>query len=58
MRARSTPRATSGFTLIELMVVHVIIGVLAAAAAHSINNNNSARERRALASDVARKQQK
>jgi len=59
MRVLSPRRAaTSAFTLIELMIVLVIVGVLAAAAAPSFTKDNRAREGRDLASDVARELQK
>lgn len=54
-RARSSTR---GFTLTELMIVVVIVGVLSALAAPSFNKDNRAREGRALSSDVARELQK
>jgi len=47
-----------GFTLTELMVVVVIVGVLSAVAAPSFTKDNRAREGRDLASDVARDLQK
>jgi prepilin-type N-terminal cleavage/methylation domain-containing protein len=47
-----------GFTLTELMIVVVILGILSAAAAPSFNKDNRAREGRDLAADVARELQK
>jgi prepilin-type N-terminal cleavage/methylation domain-containing protein len=51
-------RATRGFTLTELMIVVVILGIMSAAAAPSFNKDNRAREGRDLAADVARELQK
>lgn len=51
-------RSSLGFTLTELMIVVVIIGILSAVAAPSFNKDNRAREGRDLASDVARELQK
>ncbi|MES1164598.1 MAG: prepilin-type N-terminal cleavage/methylation domain-containing protein [Verrucomicrobiota bacterium] len=50
--------ANRGFTLTELMVVVVIVGVLAAAAAPTFNKDNRAREGRDLTASVARELQK
>ncbi|HEX2660883.1 MAG TPA: prepilin-type N-terminal cleavage/methylation domain-containing protein [Polyangia bacterium] len=50
--------ATAGFTLTELMIVLVIIGVLAAVSAPSFTKDNRASAGRDLASDVARELQK
>jgi prepilin-type N-terminal cleavage/methylation domain-containing protein len=55
---RSRAVRSSGFTLTELMVVVVIVGVLSAVAAPSFNKDNRAREGRDLAADVARDLQK
>jgi prepilin-type N-terminal cleavage/methylation domain-containing protein len=51
-------RGTRGFTLTELMIVVVILGILSAAAAPSFNKDNRAREGRDLAADVGRELQK
>jgi type IV fimbrial biogenesis protein FimT len=47
-----------GFTLTELMIVVVILGLLSATAAPSFNKDNRARQGRDLAADVARELQK
>jgi prepilin-type N-terminal cleavage/methylation domain-containing protein len=57
-RIENNWRRAQGFTLTELMVVVVIVGVLGAAAAPSFNKDNRAREGRDLATDVARELQK
>ncbi|MBC8132666.1 MAG: prepilin-type N-terminal cleavage/methylation domain-containing protein, partial [Deltaproteobacteria bacterium] len=51
-------RHTRGFTLTELMIVVVILGILSTAAVPSFNKDNRAREGRDLATDVARELQK
>jgi type IV fimbrial biogenesis protein FimT len=55
---RRTTSATAGFTVTELMIVVVIVGVLAALAAPSFNRDQRSREGRSLAYDVARELQK
>jgi prepilin-type N-terminal cleavage/methylation domain-containing protein len=51
-------RAAGGFTLTELMIVVVILGILSAAAAPSFNKDNRAREGRDFVADVSRELQK
>jgi len=55
---RKDGRGARGFTLTELMIVVVILGILSAAAAPSFNKDDRAREGRDLAADVARELQK
>jgi prepilin-type N-terminal cleavage/methylation domain-containing protein len=57
-RAMCPARRSAGFTLTELMVVVVIVGVMGALAAPSFTKDNRAREGRDLAADVARDLQK
>jgi len=57
--ARPRPcHRSAGFTLTELMVVVVIVGIMGALAAPSFTKDNRAREGRDLAADVARDLQK
>lgn len=55
---RKDGRGARGFTLTELMIVVVILGILSAAAAPSFNKDDRAREGRDLSADVARELQK
>ena len=55
---RCRANRSAGFTLTELMVVVVIVGIMSALAAPSFTKDNRAREGRDLAANVARDLQK